>query len=378
MCAGATSNGMSADLASTAVSDLLRRRAGRDRSRTPDTAGLHRLSLTQSSLVASGARSGRTMPPLRWRRCARPVAADAVTPPDAAKPMTRWWWFGGAVTPEEITRQLTFMRDGRPARRRDSAGLSGGVDDPAKGVRNLHYFSRRVPRRAAARRRARRGDWACSSISPSAAAGRTAARSSPPTSRRAGCGRCRRTSPAREISRGTSRRCWSGEDRWSPLWSRPCVDDGTPALDKALEAVPPAEAAERAGAGSSSVGMPAGPLAGDGVHRLADRHAGEAADARHGGAGHRSPSARAPSRCSCARPATGVFDAIGSSDDAAVPLGLLRQPRGLRRRLDRAAPRRVPAAARLRSRRRICRRSSPTPVRSRRTCATTITSRSRI
>ena len=27
-------------------------------------------------------------------------------PPDAGKPMTRWWWFGGAVTPEEVTRQL--------------------------------------------------------------------------------------------------------------------------------------------------------------------------------------------------------------------------------------------------------------------------------
>ena len=29
-------------------------------------------------------------------------------PPAGARPMTRWWWFGGAVTPAEITRQLTF------------------------------------------------------------------------------------------------------------------------------------------------------------------------------------------------------------------------------------------------------------------------------
>jgi hypothetical protein len=27
-------------------------------------------------------------------------------PPHSAKPMTRWWWFGGAVNPEEITRGL--------------------------------------------------------------------------------------------------------------------------------------------------------------------------------------------------------------------------------------------------------------------------------
>ena len=63
------------------------------------------------------------------------------TPPDAAKPMTRWWWFGGAVTPAEITRELTFMRD---------AGLRGAevqpvypvtVDDPARGIRHHRYYS---------------------------------------------------------------------------------------------------------------------------------------------------------------------------------------------------------------------------------------------
>jgi hypothetical protein len=62
-------------------------------------------------------------------------------PPEAAKPMTRWWWFGGAVTPEEITRELTFMKQ---------AGLRGAeiqpvypvaVDDPSRGIRNLNYFS---------------------------------------------------------------------------------------------------------------------------------------------------------------------------------------------------------------------------------------------
>jgi hypothetical protein len=55
--------------------------------------------------------------------------------------MTRWWWFGGAVTPEEITRELTFMRE---------AGLGGAeiqpvypvaVDDPARGVRHLRYHT---------------------------------------------------------------------------------------------------------------------------------------------------------------------------------------------------------------------------------------------
>jgi hypothetical protein len=62
-------------------------------------------------------------------------------PPEAAKPMTRWWWFGGAVTEAEITRELVFMKE---------AGLRGAeiqpvypvaVDDPGRGIRSLRYFS---------------------------------------------------------------------------------------------------------------------------------------------------------------------------------------------------------------------------------------------
>ncbi len=62
-------------------------------------------------------------------------------PPQDAKPMTRWWWFGGAATPEEITRELTMMRD---------AGLRGvelqpvypvAVDDAKRGIHNVRYFS---------------------------------------------------------------------------------------------------------------------------------------------------------------------------------------------------------------------------------------------
>jgi hypothetical protein len=64
-----------------------------------------------------------------------------LNPPDSAKPMTRWWWFGGAVTKEEITRELEMMRE---------AGLRGvelqpvyplEVDDPQRGIHNVRYFS---------------------------------------------------------------------------------------------------------------------------------------------------------------------------------------------------------------------------------------------
>lgn len=63
------------------------------------------------------------------------------SPPEAAKPMTRWWWFGGAITPDEIARELTLMR---------AAGLRGveiqpvypvEIDNPQRGIRNVRYFS---------------------------------------------------------------------------------------------------------------------------------------------------------------------------------------------------------------------------------------------
>jgi len=77
------------------------------------------------------------------------AAADSYTvmkesflqPPEECRPWTLWWWFGNAVTPEEITRELDGM---------DTHGI-GGVeifpiypmsdDDPALGIRNLEQFS---------------------------------------------------------------------------------------------------------------------------------------------------------------------------------------------------------------------------------------------
>jgi hypothetical protein len=64
-----------------------------------------------------------------------------LNPPDSTKPLTRWWWFGGAATREEITRELEMMRE---------AGLRGvelqpvyplEVDDPQRGIHNARYFS---------------------------------------------------------------------------------------------------------------------------------------------------------------------------------------------------------------------------------------------
>ncbi|HEY8561962.1 MAG TPA: glycosyl hydrolase [Pyrinomonadaceae bacterium] len=63
------------------------------------------------------------------------------SPPDDARIMMRWWWFGPAVTKAEIERELRVMRDG---------GV-GGVevqpvypllpDDDKLGIKNLPYLS---------------------------------------------------------------------------------------------------------------------------------------------------------------------------------------------------------------------------------------------
>ena len=69
------------------------------------------------------------------------LRAVFLEPPESARPMTRWWWFGGAITPEEITRELAFMRE---------AGIGGvelqpvyplEVDNSHRGIRNNRYFS---------------------------------------------------------------------------------------------------------------------------------------------------------------------------------------------------------------------------------------------
>lgn len=69
------------------------------------------------------------------------IRRNFVTPPDDARIMMRWWWFGPSVTKPEIERELRKMKEG---------GI-GGVevqpvypllpDDAKSGIRNLPYLS---------------------------------------------------------------------------------------------------------------------------------------------------------------------------------------------------------------------------------------------
>ena len=89
---------------------------------------------------ATGTSTAQTAAPLVSNRIAD-VAAHLATPPDDARPMVRWWWFGPAVAKQELERELLAMK----------AGGFGGVeiqpvypmelDDPARGIRNVPYMS---------------------------------------------------------------------------------------------------------------------------------------------------------------------------------------------------------------------------------------------
>ena len=62
-------------------------------------------------------------------------------PPDDARIMMRWWWFGPAVTKPELEREMRVMKEG---------GIGGfevqpvyplTLDDPQKGIRNFPFLS---------------------------------------------------------------------------------------------------------------------------------------------------------------------------------------------------------------------------------------------
>jgi len=64
-----------------------------------------------------------------------------MNPPDDAKPMMRWWWFGPAVVKPELEKELETMQEN---------GIGGVeiqpvyplmLDDPAKDIVNLRYLS---------------------------------------------------------------------------------------------------------------------------------------------------------------------------------------------------------------------------------------------
>jgi hypothetical protein len=62
-------------------------------------------------------------------------------PPDDARIMMRWWWFGPGVTKAEIERELRAMKAGGMGGAEVQPVYPMALDDPATGFHNIRYLS---------------------------------------------------------------------------------------------------------------------------------------------------------------------------------------------------------------------------------------------
>src|SRR4051812_27465917 len=62
-------------------------------------------------------------------------------PPDDARIMMRWWWFGPSVTKTELEREMRLMKAGGIGGFEVQATYPLMPDDPALGIKNLPYLS---------------------------------------------------------------------------------------------------------------------------------------------------------------------------------------------------------------------------------------------
>lgn len=62
-------------------------------------------------------------------------------PPDDARVMMRWWWFGPSVENAELARELQIMKDGSIGGVEIQPVYALALDDPEKGISNTPYLS---------------------------------------------------------------------------------------------------------------------------------------------------------------------------------------------------------------------------------------------
>jgi len=78
--------------------------------------------------------------------CAVPSNIDQLkrafeNPPDDARIMMRWWWFGPAVTKPELEREMRLMKEGGIGGFEVQAVYPLALDDPEHGFKNTPYLS---------------------------------------------------------------------------------------------------------------------------------------------------------------------------------------------------------------------------------------------
>ena len=108
-------------------------------------------------------------------------------PPADSRIMMRWWWFGPSQTREELDVEMRHMKEGGIGGFEVAAVYPLAVDDPASGFYITIRTSRPSFSTGSRSRHAARASSGCAWTSPSAAAGRTAARTSRRAWRPRGC-----------------------------------------------------------------------------------------------------------------------------------------------------------------------------------------------
>lgn len=92
-----------------------------------------------AALVA--ALGAATVPALHAQQSMDQLRREFAEPPGDARPMVRWWWFGPAVTKDEIAREIHQMHEGGFGGFELASVYPLALDDPQKGIRNLPYAS---------------------------------------------------------------------------------------------------------------------------------------------------------------------------------------------------------------------------------------------
>ncbi len=94
--------------------------------------------------MAAIAMSVAVVTPLTAQQTVDQLRKQFASPPADARPMVRWWWFGPAVTKEEIAREIHQMHDGGFGGFELASVYPLALDDPQKGIRNLPYASKEM------------------------------------------------------------------------------------------------------------------------------------------------------------------------------------------------------------------------------------------
>jgi len=109
----------------------------------PVAGGTPAVAAPAAEPAAAGAAGGaKFVPPapVRFNRVAD-VAARLAVPPEDAKALVRWWWFGPNVVKSQLEREMQAMKAGGFGGFEIQPVYPMELDDPARGIRNVPYLS---------------------------------------------------------------------------------------------------------------------------------------------------------------------------------------------------------------------------------------------